>query len=142
MRPELKQDRYQGGEIALADAELGLRERGRSGEKPYPDGYALLPKIVSATVMQGYSDEVEGADYDWVAMGRGIVDWLGQFRRSSGMVDRLAQVGDSLARGRHAGRIDAAEWGKPEAHTGKGWSALKCISHAAVGELRLQPRSR
>jgi L-ribulose-5-phosphate 3-epimerase len=50
-----------------------------NGEKAYPDGYNLLPKErighchCKDTVKQG-------KDYDWAAMGTGIVDWLGQFQ--------------------------------------------------------------
>ena len=35
-------------------------------ETPYPDGYNLLPKP-------------DGTGYDWAAMGRGVIDWTGQF---------------------------------------------------------------
>ena len=50
-----------------------------NGEKAYPDGYNLLPKErighchCKDTVKQG-------KDYDWAAMGTGIVDWQGQFQ--------------------------------------------------------------
>ena len=50
-----------------------------SGEKAYPDGYNLLPKDrighchCKDTVRRGNR-------YDWEAMGRGTVDWVGQFR--------------------------------------------------------------
>jgi sugar phosphate isomerase/epimerase len=50
-----------------------------NGEKAYPDGYNLLPKHrighchCKDTVKQG-------KDYDWAAMGTGIVDWQGQFQ--------------------------------------------------------------
>jgi sugar phosphate isomerase/epimerase len=51
------------------------------GEKPYPDGYNLL-----ATERIGHchcKDVVKPADdkgYEWAAMGRGIIDWVGQFK--------------------------------------------------------------
>lgn len=50
------------------------------GETPFPDGYALLPKQ-----RIGYmhcKDLVREADgkTEWAAMGRGIVDYVGQFR--------------------------------------------------------------
>jgi sugar phosphate isomerase/epimerase len=48
------------------------------GEKPYPDGYNLLPKERIGHCH--CKDAVKKAsDYDWAAMGRGIVDWAGQF---------------------------------------------------------------
>lgn len=50
------------------------------GETPFPDGYALLPKQ-----RIGYmhcKDIVRGPDgkTEWAAMGRGIIDYVGQFR--------------------------------------------------------------
>jgi len=48
------------------------------GEKPFPDGYNLLPKERIGHCH--CKDAVKkGNDYDWAAMGRGIVDWTGQF---------------------------------------------------------------
>jgi len=49
-------------------------------EVPYPDGYNLLPKDRIAHCH--CKDAVKGADgqYKWEAMGRGIIDWIGQFR--------------------------------------------------------------
>lgn len=50
-----------------------------SGEKAYPDGYNLLPKDRIGHCH--CKDTVrKGTEYQWVAMGRGIVDWVGQFR--------------------------------------------------------------
>jgi sugar phosphate isomerase/epimerase len=50
-----------------------------SGEKPYPDGYDLLPKdrIGHCHCKDGVK---HGNDFDWAPMGRGIVDWVGQFQ--------------------------------------------------------------
>jgi L-ribulose-5-phosphate 3-epimerase len=49
------------------------------GEIPYPDGYSLLPKERIGHCH--CKDAVKRAkDYDWAAMGTGIVDWVGQFR--------------------------------------------------------------
>jgi len=50
-----------------------------AGETPYPNGYALLPKD-----RIGYmhcKDAVKAPDgkTSWTAMGRGIIDWAGQF---------------------------------------------------------------
>jgi sugar phosphate isomerase/epimerase len=49
-----------------------------SGEKPYPDGYDLLPKdrIGHCHVKDAVRT---GEKYEWAAMGKGIVDWPGQF---------------------------------------------------------------
>jgi sugar phosphate isomerase/epimerase len=50
-----------------------------AGETPYPNGYSLLPKD-----RIGYmhcKDVVRAADgkSSWMAMGRGLIDWTGQF---------------------------------------------------------------
>jgi len=50
-----------------------------SGEKAYPDGYNLLPKDRIGHCH--CKDTVKrGNRYEWEAMGRGIVDWVGQFQ--------------------------------------------------------------
>jgi L-ribulose-5-phosphate 3-epimerase len=50
-----------------------------SGEKPFPDGYNLLPK--NRIGHCHCKDTVKnGNDYDWAPMGAGIVDWVGQFK--------------------------------------------------------------
>jgi len=50
-----------------------------SGEKPYPDGYDLLPKERIGHCH--CKDAVKkGNDYDWAPMGGGIIDWLGQYK--------------------------------------------------------------
>lgn len=49
-------------------------------EVPYPDGYARLPKGRIGHVH--CKDASRGADgkWEWAAMGRGVIDWAGQFR--------------------------------------------------------------
>jgi len=50
-----------------------------NGERAYPDGYNLLPKDRIGHCH--CKDAVKpGKDYEWAAMGSGIVDWLGQFQ--------------------------------------------------------------
>jgi L-ribulose-5-phosphate 3-epimerase len=49
------------------------------GETPYPDGYNLLPKNRIGHCHCKDSVKKPDGKYDWVAMGRGIVDWVGQF---------------------------------------------------------------
>lgn len=50
------------------------------GETPYPDGYNLLPK--NRIGHCHCKDAVKKPDggYEWAAVGRGIIDWVGQFR--------------------------------------------------------------
>src|SRR6202140_5965983 len=50
-----------------------------SGETPYPDGYNLLPKDrIGHCHCKDAVKQDQG--YDWAAMGKGIVDWTGQYK--------------------------------------------------------------
>jgi L-ribulose-5-phosphate 3-epimerase len=49
------------------------------GETPYPDGYNLLPKDRIGHCH--CKDTVKKGDgYDWAAMGKGMIDWVGQYK--------------------------------------------------------------
>jgi L-ribulose-5-phosphate 3-epimerase len=51
------------------------------GEKPYPDGYNLLPKNrIGHCHCKDSVKKASGEGYEWAAMGRGMIDWEGQFR--------------------------------------------------------------
>jgi len=50
------------------------------GEKPYPDGYNLLPKERIGHCHCKDAVKPDGSGYEWTAMGRGMIDWVGQFR--------------------------------------------------------------
>ena len=50
------------------------------GETPYPDGYNLLPKDrIGHCHCKDAVKKPDGTGYDWAAMGRGVIDWTGQF---------------------------------------------------------------
>jgi L-ribulose-5-phosphate 3-epimerase len=50
-------------------------------EKPYPDGYNLLPKDrIGHCHCKDAARKPDGSGYQWAAMGRGIIDWAGQFK--------------------------------------------------------------
>ena len=50
------------------------------GEKAYPDGYALLPKDrIGHCHCKDVARKPDGKGFEWTAMGRGIIDWTGQF---------------------------------------------------------------
>lgn len=50
-------------------------------EKPYPDGYNLLPKDrIAHCHCKDAKKSADGAKYDWAPMGGGIIDWVGQFK--------------------------------------------------------------
>ena len=48
-----------------------------NGEKPYPDGYTLLPKDRIGHCH--CKDVVSRGKEDWAQMGKGIINWQGQF---------------------------------------------------------------
>ena len=50
------------------------------GEVPYPDGYRLIPKDRIGHVHCKDVARKPGGGYEWMAMGRGIIDFAGQFR--------------------------------------------------------------
>jgi L-ribulose-5-phosphate 3-epimerase len=50
------------------------------GENVFPEGYALLPKErIGHCHCKDVTKKADGSGYDWAAMGRGIIDWTGQF---------------------------------------------------------------
>ena len=85
-----------------------------SGEKAYPDGYERLPKDrIGHCHCKDASRH--GQKYEWEAMGRGIIDWVGQFR---------ALKKDGY---RHAVSLET-HWdgaGFPEASTVQSWAGMK-----------------
>ena len=49
-------------------------------ETPYPDGYNLLPKDrIGHCHCKDAVKKPDATGYDWAAMGRGVIDWTGQF---------------------------------------------------------------
>jgi L-ribulose-5-phosphate 3-epimerase len=51
------------------------------GETPYPDGYRVLPKDrLGHCHCKDALKKPGGGGYEWAAMGRGMIDWEGQFR--------------------------------------------------------------
>jgi sugar phosphate isomerase/epimerase len=50
-------------------------------EKPYPDGYNLLPKgRIGHCHCKDANKKADGKGYEWAPMGGGIIDWVGQFQ--------------------------------------------------------------
>jgi sugar phosphate isomerase/epimerase len=48
-------------------------------EKPFPDGYAKLPKARIGHVHCKDASKSAAGKWEWQAMGRGTIDWAGQF---------------------------------------------------------------
>jgi len=50
-------------------------------EIPYPDGYSHLPKgRIGHVHCKDARRAADGKTWEWAAMGRGVIDWAGQFR--------------------------------------------------------------
>jgi L-ribulose-5-phosphate 3-epimerase len=86
------------------------------GETPYPDGYALLPKKrIGHCHCKDATKKPNGKGYDWAAVGRGIIDWTGQFT--------------ALQRdGYHFAVSLETHWrgaGTPEESTRQSWAGMK-----------------
>jgi L-ribulose-5-phosphate 3-epimerase len=85
-------------------------------EKPYPDGYNLLPKNrIGHCHCKDAARKPEGTGYQWAAMGGGIIDWVGQFK--------------ALKRdGYHYAVSLETHWrggGTPEESTRQSWAGMK-----------------
>jgi L-ribulose-5-phosphate 3-epimerase len=85
-------------------------------EKPYPDGYNLLPKDrIGHCHCKDAVKKPDGSGYQWAAMDRGIIDWTGQFK--------------ALKRdGYHFAVSLETHWrgaGTPEESTRQSWAGMK-----------------
>jgi len=84
------------------------------GETPYPDGYNLLPKDRIGHCHCKDAVKTAGG-YDWAAMGKGMIDWVGQYK--------------ALKRdGYHHVVSLETHWrgaGTPEASTIQSWAGMK-----------------
>lgn len=87
-----------------------------AGEKPFPDGYNLLPKnrighchckdVVKTSTAEGY---------EWAPIGKGIIDWIGQFKELKSDGYRFAVSLETHWRGA----------GTPEASTRQSWTGMQ-----------------
>jgi L-ribulose-5-phosphate 3-epimerase len=92
------------------------------GETPYPDGYSLLPRDrIGHCHCKDAAKKPSGEGYDWAAMGRGVIDWIGQFT--------------ALKRdGYHFAVSQETHWrgaGTPEESTRQSWAGMKQQLQAA-----------
>jgi L-ribulose-5-phosphate 3-epimerase len=87
-----------------------------AGEKPFPDGYNLLPKErIGHCHCKDITKKPDSNGTDWAAIGRGFVDWKGQFA--------------ALKRGGYKYAVSLeTHWrgaGTPEESTRQSWSGMK-----------------
>jgi len=86
------------------------------GEIPYPDGYALLPKErIGHCHCKDVTKKADGKEYEWAAMGRGLIDWRGQF---AALKQNGYKLGVSLETHWHGA-------GTPEESTRQSWAGMK-----------------
>jgi sugar phosphate isomerase/epimerase len=86
------------------------------GERPYPDGYNLLPKNrIGHCHCKDAVKKADGKGYEWAAMGRGVIDWVGQFQALRGDGYRYAVSLETHWRGA----------GSPEESTRQSWAGMK-----------------
>lgn len=85
-------------------------------EKPYPDGYDLLPKNrIGHCHCKDAVKKPDGKSYQWAAMGRGSIDWTGQFRALKRDGYTFAVCLETHWRGA----------GTPEESTRQSWAGMK-----------------
>lgn len=86
------------------------------GEIPYPDGYSHIPKNrIGHCHAKDAARAANGKGYAWACMGKGMIDWVGQFR---------ALQRDGY---RHAVSLET-HWrgaGTPEESSRQSWSGMK-----------------
>ena len=86
------------------------------GEKPYPDGYDLLPKNrIGHCHCKDAVKKTDGSGYRWAPVGGGVIDWVGQFKALKRDGYRYAVSLETHWRGA----------GSPEASTRQSWAGMK-----------------
>jgi len=85
-------------------------------EKPFPDGYNLLPKQrIGHCHCKDAVKKPDASGYEWAAMARGIIDWVGQFKALKRDGYHLAVSLETHWRGA----------GTPEESTRQSWAGMK-----------------
>lgn len=86
------------------------------GETPFPDGYSHIPKNrINHCHVKDAEKKPNGNGYEWACMGKGLIDWTGQFR---------ALKADGY---RHAVSLET-HWrgaGTPEESSRQCWAGMK-----------------
>jgi len=91
-------------------------------EKPYPDGYSHLPPArIGHVHCKDASRRGNGTAWEWQAMGRGIIDWAGQFAALKKDGYRRACTLETHWRGA----------GSPEASSRESFAGMKALLHKA-----------
>jgi L-ribulose-5-phosphate 3-epimerase len=92
------------------------------GETPYPDGYAKLPKNrIGHMHCKDAVRRADGSGWEWMAMGRGVIDWAAQFRALKKDGYRGAATLETHWRGA----------GTPEESSRQSWAGMKALLEKA-----------
>jgi sugar phosphate isomerase/epimerase len=92
------------------------------GEQAFPEGYGLLPKNrIGHCHCKNVQKKAGGSGLEWAPMGRGLIDWTGQFRA-------LKRDGYHLAVSLETHWRGAAT---PEESTREAWAGMKAELQAA-----------
>jgi sugar phosphate isomerase/epimerase len=91
-------------------------------EVPFPGGYAPIPKQrIGHVHCKDAARSADGTKWEWMAMGKGVIDWAGQFR---------ALKADGY---RHAITLET-HWrgaGTPEESTRQSFAGMKALLQKA-----------
>jgi len=86
------------------------------GENAYPDGYNKIPKErIGHVHCKDIQKKPDGSGQAWAAMGRGTIDWTGQFRALKQQGYKFATSLETHWRGA----------GTPEESTRQSWAGMK-----------------
>jgi L-ribulose-5-phosphate 3-epimerase len=87
-----------------------------AGENPFPDGYRLLPKErIGHCHCKDVTKKSDGKGYEWAPVGKGTIDWIGQFTALKRDGYRLAASLETHWRGA----------GTPEESSRQSWAGMK-----------------
>jgi len=87
----------------------------RLGDRPYLDSYERLRKDrIGHVHCKDVARKPDGSGYQWAAIGRGLIDWTGQFYALKRDGYQRAVSLETLARRWHARRVEPAELGGNE----------------------------
>jgi L-ribulose-5-phosphate 3-epimerase len=93
-----------------------------AGENPFPDGYRLLPKErIGHCHCKDVTKKSDGKGYEWAPVGKGTIDWIGQFTALKRDGYHLAVSLETHWRGA----------GTPEESSRQSWAGMKEALHTA-----------
>jgi sugar phosphate isomerase/epimerase len=93
-----------------------------AGENPFPDGYRLLPKErIGHCHCKDVTKKSDGKAYEWAPVGKGTIDWIGQFTALKRDGYHLTVSLETHWRGA----------GTPEESSRQSWAGMKEALHTA-----------